>query len=174
MTCFWRGFIAQSVEYRTSIAKVMGSNPVEASEFFLGFICNCLSYFTTAKISFASVIAIVVILIVVVIVVVVVVLVVLVDVDDVAVSVRCYCCCCCCCCFCFSCSCVHLEFSVTFIRSSILAFGGNEFYHKTAEKSRFPSFKYLHLYPRHVVVVAAVVAAAVDEMTLHLHQGSNE
>ena len=25
-----------------------------ASEFFLGFICNCLSYFTTAKISFTS------------------------------------------------------------------------------------------------------------------------
>ena len=24
-------------------------------EFFLGFICNCLSYFTTAKISFTSV-----------------------------------------------------------------------------------------------------------------------
>ena len=31
----------------------MGSNPVGASEFFLGFICNCLSYFTTAKISFS-------------------------------------------------------------------------------------------------------------------------
>ena len=32
----------------------MGSNPVEASDFFLGFLCNCLSYFTTAKITFAS------------------------------------------------------------------------------------------------------------------------
>ena len=31
----------------------LGANPVEASEFFLGFICNCLSYFTTVKISFA-------------------------------------------------------------------------------------------------------------------------
>ena len=33
----------------------MGSNPVGASEFFLGFICNCLNYFTTAKISFTSI-----------------------------------------------------------------------------------------------------------------------
>ena len=33
----------------------MGSNPVEASEFFLGFLCNCLSYFTTVKISFTSI-----------------------------------------------------------------------------------------------------------------------
>ena len=33
----------------------MGSNPVGASEFFLGFLCNCLSYFTTAKISFTSI-----------------------------------------------------------------------------------------------------------------------
>ena len=32
----------------------MGSNPVEASEFSLGFICNCLSYITTTKISFTS------------------------------------------------------------------------------------------------------------------------
>ena len=32
----------------------MGSNPVEASDFFLGFLCNCLSYFTTAKITFTS------------------------------------------------------------------------------------------------------------------------
>ena len=30
-------------------------NSVGASEFFLGFICNCLSYFTTAKISFTSI-----------------------------------------------------------------------------------------------------------------------
>ena len=33
----------------------MGSNPVGASEFFLGFISNCLSYFTTAKLSFTSI-----------------------------------------------------------------------------------------------------------------------
>ena len=31
---------------------------VGASEFFLGFICNCLSYFTTAKISFTSILSI--------------------------------------------------------------------------------------------------------------------
>ena len=36
LTCFQRGFIAQSVENRTSIAEVMGSNPVRVSEFFLG------------------------------------------------------------------------------------------------------------------------------------------
>ena len=27
---------------------------VEASDFFLGFVCNCPSYFTTAKITFTS------------------------------------------------------------------------------------------------------------------------
>ena len=31
------GFIAQLVEHRTSIAEVMGSNPVEALIFFSGF-----------------------------------------------------------------------------------------------------------------------------------------
>ena len=56
LTCFWRGFIAQLVEHRTGIVEVMGSNPVRASEFFLGFICNCFyRYFTTAKISFTSI-----------------------------------------------------------------------------------------------------------------------
>ena len=49
------GSIAQSVEHRTNIAEVMGSDPVGASEFFLGFICNYLSYFTTVKISFTSI-----------------------------------------------------------------------------------------------------------------------
>ena len=34
LTCFQRGFIAQSVEHRTGIAEVMGSNPVGASEFW--------------------------------------------------------------------------------------------------------------------------------------------
>ena len=29
------------VEHRSGIAEVMGSNPVKASEFFLGFLCNC-------------------------------------------------------------------------------------------------------------------------------------
>ena len=32
--------------------EVMGSNPFGASEFFLGFICNCLSYFMTARDTF--------------------------------------------------------------------------------------------------------------------------
>ena len=47
--------VAQLVEHRTSITEVMGSNPVEASEFFLRFICTCSSYFTTVKISFTSI-----------------------------------------------------------------------------------------------------------------------
>ena len=51
LTCFRQGFIAQLVEHRTGIADVMGLNPVGASEFFLGFICNFLSYFITGKIS---------------------------------------------------------------------------------------------------------------------------
>ena len=55
LTCFQWGFIAQSVEHRTSIAEVMGSNPVGASEFFLDFICNCLSYFITARFTFTCV-----------------------------------------------------------------------------------------------------------------------
>ena len=50
LTCFWRGFIAQMVEHCTGITEVMGLNPIGASDFFLGFSCNCLSYFTTAKI----------------------------------------------------------------------------------------------------------------------------
>ena len=53
--CSRGGFIAQSVEHRTGITEVMGSNPVEASDFFLGFLCNCLSYFTTAKITFTCI-----------------------------------------------------------------------------------------------------------------------
>ena len=43
LTCFQWGFIAQSVERRTGIAEVMGFNLIGASEFFLGFLCNCLS-----------------------------------------------------------------------------------------------------------------------------------
>ena len=54
MTCYQRGFIAQLVEHCTGIMEVMGSNFIGASAFFLGFICNCLSYFTTAKISYTS------------------------------------------------------------------------------------------------------------------------
>ena len=36
LTCSRGGFIAQSVEHHTGIAEVMGSNPVEASDFFSG------------------------------------------------------------------------------------------------------------------------------------------
>ena len=50
LTCFEQGFIAQLVECCT--AAVVGSNPVGASEFFLGSICNCLTYFITARITF--------------------------------------------------------------------------------------------------------------------------
>ena len=49
LTCFQRGFIAQLVEHHTG---VMGSNPVGASEFFLGFICN---YLITARITFTCI-----------------------------------------------------------------------------------------------------------------------
>ena len=41
LACFQRGFITQLVEHRTGIADVMGSNPVRASDFLGGFICNC-------------------------------------------------------------------------------------------------------------------------------------
>ena len=34
---------------------IMGSNPVEASEFVLGFICNCWTYFTTVRITFTCI-----------------------------------------------------------------------------------------------------------------------
>ena len=44
LTCFRRGFIAQSVEHDTGIAEVMGSNPVGA----------CLSYFITSRGTFTS------------------------------------------------------------------------------------------------------------------------
>ena len=50
LTCFPWG--AQLVEHCTSIAEIMGSNPSGASEFFLGFLCNCLSDFITARITF--------------------------------------------------------------------------------------------------------------------------
>ena len=39
-TCFQQGFKAQSVEHRTGIERVMGSNTDGASEFFLGFLYN--------------------------------------------------------------------------------------------------------------------------------------
>ena len=55
LTCFQRGFTAQLVEFRTGIAEVMGSNPIEVSECFLGYLCNCLSCVTTAKITLTSI-----------------------------------------------------------------------------------------------------------------------
>ena len=50
-TCTWPAS-SEVVEHCTGIAEVMRSNPVGASQFFLGFI-NCLSYVTRSKISFA-------------------------------------------------------------------------------------------------------------------------
>ena len=38
------GFIAQLVEHRTGIAEVMGSNPVEALNFFRLLLSNCLNW----------------------------------------------------------------------------------------------------------------------------------
>ena len=35
--------------------KFWGSSGIRALEFFLGFICNCLSYFITARITFTSI-----------------------------------------------------------------------------------------------------------------------
>ena len=35
-----QGFIAQSVEHHTGITEVMGLNPFETSDFFLGFLSN--------------------------------------------------------------------------------------------------------------------------------------
>ena len=55
LTYFQKGFIAQSVEQCTGIVEVMGSNLIKASDFFLGFLCNCLSCFTNAKITFTSI-----------------------------------------------------------------------------------------------------------------------
>ena len=49
LTCFQRGFIAQSVEHHTGITEIMVSN------FFWALFCNCLSYCMTAKTSFTSV-----------------------------------------------------------------------------------------------------------------------
>ena len=34
--------------------QVMGLNPIEASEFILGFLCNCFSCFITVRITFTS------------------------------------------------------------------------------------------------------------------------
>ena len=41
LTCF----IAQLVEHHTGTAEDMGSNPIEASDFFLSFLCNCKVHF---------------------------------------------------------------------------------------------------------------------------------
>ena len=44
------------IEHRTNILEVIhvGSNPVGVSEFFLGFICNCSSYYVIARITFTK------------------------------------------------------------------------------------------------------------------------
>ena len=55
LTCFQQGSIILLVEHRTGIAQVMGSNPVEASESFLDFLCNYFSSFITARIIFTCV-----------------------------------------------------------------------------------------------------------------------
>ena len=53
-TCSRRGFIAQSVEHRTGIIEVIG--PLEPQNFFWAFfVTACLSYLTTAKITFTSI-----------------------------------------------------------------------------------------------------------------------
>ena len=44
--------MTSTIEHRSGIVEIMGSNPVEASDFFL---CNCLSCFTTVKITFTSI-----------------------------------------------------------------------------------------------------------------------
>ena len=41
-TYYQQGFITQSVEHRTSIAEVMGSNPIEAQNFFWAFFLQLL------------------------------------------------------------------------------------------------------------------------------------
>ena len=44
LTCFRRGFIAQSVEHRTGIAEAMGSIPVEPQNFY----CEGLFLFSSS------------------------------------------------------------------------------------------------------------------------------
>ena len=46
------GFIAQLVEHRTGIAEVMGSNPIEALNFFRLLHSNCFNWKFTAKITY--------------------------------------------------------------------------------------------------------------------------
>ena len=48
-TCFQRGFIAQLGEHHTSIVKVMGLNPVGASEFFSGLYLQLLKLLHNCK-----------------------------------------------------------------------------------------------------------------------------
>ena len=55
LTYYQQGFIAQLVEHCTSIVEVMSLNPVEASDFFLDFLCNCFSCFITVTITFTSI-----------------------------------------------------------------------------------------------------------------------
>ena len=55
LTYYQQAFIAQLVGCPTSIMEVMGSNLIEASEFFLGFLFNRFSCFITARITFTSI-----------------------------------------------------------------------------------------------------------------------
>ena len=55
LTCLQQGFISQLVEHCTGIMEVMGWNPIETSELFLGFFSNCLSCFITVTIIFACI-----------------------------------------------------------------------------------------------------------------------
>ena len=50
LTYSQRGFIAQLLEHCTGITEV----PLGASEFFLGFLCNCFCCFITVRIIFTS------------------------------------------------------------------------------------------------------------------------
>ena len=53
LTCFRRGFIAQLVEHRTCTGGGHGfESRWSVRIFWGGFICNCLSYFITVRITF--------------------------------------------------------------------------------------------------------------------------
>ena len=52
LTCFQQGFISSIGRASHWYCGGHGFKSVGASEFFLGFICNCLSYFIPARITF--------------------------------------------------------------------------------------------------------------------------
>ena len=53
--CFHAVLIHSVHDSKTHLLYNFNILSVGASEFFLGFICNCFSYFTTAKISFTAI-----------------------------------------------------------------------------------------------------------------------